>query len=141
MAILPLALYILIPLIGGVAPVEQIILLSLFTLIISYGATLIIGMPWFLALSWLGIAGLVPTMLGSLLPIVGWHLLTRTQPDGSTLLTYLYALLCGTAVSAAYWKLARTPYDGPRQDWEERIQKSVDALTKRFSRRAPGGNS
>lgn len=132
-SLLPAIPWILSNIVRGSAQFESIFFFSGFILLIAYGTTLAIGIPWFLILSRIGYGGLIPVASSSIVPLIMVYALQRMNPQANFASAYLLFLACGITVSTAFWKLARTPYDGPEKDWGEKIH----ALTKRFSCRAP----
>ena len=90
---------------------ELLIVFGLFTVGISYGTTLVIGLPWFFALARRGYAGLIPVMLSSVVPPLLVLLRARGHQYTDTGMYVKLFLMCGLLISAGYWKIARSKYD------------------------------
>lgn len=78
-----------------------------FTLLFSYGITLIIGLPWYYILAWRNRAGLLPVMAASSVPFAWVFIQSLSRHDGRSFFAYMLFTSAGLAVSGAYWKIAR----------------------------------
>ena len=100
-------------------------------LLISYGMTIVVGLPWFLFLSREGFAGFLPTLFPSVLPLCFVWAAAHAQRANNYLWGHLYLLACGLAPAVAFWWLARMP--------NERFHLGLHALTFGLTGRRPGG--
>jgi len=78
-------------------------------LLISYGMTVLVGLPWFLFLSKEGVAGFLPVVSASLLPLCFVWIAAHAKGQDVPLVTYLFFLVTGLTASTAFWKIVRTP--------------------------------
>lgn len=78
-------------------------------LAISYGVTIIVGLPWFLALSRVGWAGLIPVASGSIFPLFYIWAASRTKGSPAPLVMYLFFFVCGLLPATMFWKIIRKP--------------------------------
>jgi hypothetical protein len=82
-------------------------LLILIPLGLSYVATFALLLPWFLVLSWAGVAGLVPVLLGSGLPTLLMVLVEDHETSVGIMPFYAITLGVGMIVIPVFWIIAR----------------------------------
>ncbi|UPT73363.1 MAG: hypothetical protein M0D55_16015 [Elusimicrobiota bacterium] len=107
-ALIAVAPMMAIALSRGNSPLMGILIFCGFTLLVSYGVTLFIGLPWYFFLAWFDRAGLLPVMAASAVPLIWIFYQSLSRPHSDS--TYLYLMFgsAGLIVSGAYWKMART---------------------------------
>lgn len=79
------------------------------TLAISYGVTILVGLPWFLALSWIGWGGLLPVISASVFPLFYIWSDSMVRGRQAPIGFYLFFLVCGLLPATIFWKIIRKP--------------------------------
>ena len=73
----------------------------------SYFVTLVIGIPWFLLLSRLGYAGIVPFASISIVPFLFMYAKMPGRSHEGMLYSLLLGVACALSVCKAFWRVAR----------------------------------
>lgn len=86
---------------------DVVLAIILLALLIAYATTLMIVVPWYLALTRFGLAGLVPMMVSSVLAPVFVFLRAHGHQYTDTGFYAALFFVCGMLISAGFWKIAR----------------------------------